>query len=205
MIDEKNGVIHTETVLIGLNAYAFTISDRRMIRYGRKTCEESEGLLVSSRFVPVKACLYAAHLLKDGKVKEARACYYMDDKDQVEYEKMPFLEQCLDALEEQFSQMTDHVYDLYYTDCRNRHDGTEETPEFRDFDLPYLMRIQDIFWYILDLRQGRYHGSGNIRYAGRRGIPRIETVGEKLYAQLLDLIWLMDQGKEEEFPYHTVL
>jgi hypothetical protein len=54
--------------------------------------------------------------------------------------------------------------------------------------------MQDIFWDILNLREGRYHGSGNPRYEGRRGIPRIETVGERLEAKLLDLIWRMDHG-----------
>ncbi len=51
-----------------------------------------------------------------------------------------------------------------------------------------------IFWNILDLREGRYHKSGNIKYEGRRGLPKIETIGERLYTELLDLIWKMDNG-----------
>ena len=58
------------------------------------------------------------------------------------------------------------------------------------------MKMQDIFWDILDLREGRYHRSGNLRYEGRRGIPKIETIGERLYVEFLDLIWRMDNEKK---------
>lgn len=57
------------------------------------------------------------------------------------------------------------------------------------------MQMQDIFWHILDLKEGRYHGSGNLKYEGRRRVPRIETIGEKLYGNLLALIWRMDNGE----------
>lgn len=62
-----------------------------------------------------------------------------------------------------------------------------------DFNLPFEMWMQDIFWDILDLREGKYHNSGNPRYKGRRGIPRIETIGERMYAKLLELIWALDR------------
>ena len=35
---------------------------------------------------------------------------------------------------------------------------------------------------------------------GRRGIPRIETVGERIYTKLLDLIWRMDHGEGYRTP-----
>ena len=45
---------------------------------------------------------------------------------------------------------------------------------------------------IKKLREGKYHGSDSPRYEGRRGIPRIETVGKRLVDAIVALIWKMD-------------
>ena len=187
----ENKYIRTENVLINLKGYTFEITGDGITRYGVKSKETSPGCLVKTHFEPVFGCLYLTHLLKDCEVKEAMAQWAIED--QKKYEEAPELEKVLNALLKQLSLLTDGKYDEYYEDCRIRHDGGESG---RRFDLPYEMIMQDIFWYILDLKEGRYHGSGNIKYEGRRGIPRIEKTGERMYSQLLDLIWRMDHGND---------
>lgn len=185
----KDKYIQTETVIINMTGYRFEITGEGITRYGMKSQETSPGVLVKTHFDPVFGVLYLTHLLKDCEVKEAMAQWAIED--QKKYDEAPGLGKVLDALLKQLSLLTDGEYDDYYEDCRKRHDGEDGSGSF---NLPYEMRMQDIFWDILDLKEGRYHGSGNIRYEGRRGIPRIETTGERLYTKLLDLIWRMDHG-----------
>ncbi len=187
--------IATDTVFIGLAAYSFEITGECITRYGVKSTDTSPGLLVKTHFKPVFGCLYLAHLLKDCEIKEAMAQWAIEDQEK--YDEAPTLEKVLNALVKQISLLTDDEYDEYYEDCRKRHDGGDGSGSF---GLPYEMHMQDIFWEILDLREGRYHGSRSIRYKGRRGIPRIETVGERIYTKLLDLIWRMDHGEEYRTP-----
>ena len=162
-----------------------------------KEQDTSPGLLVKDHFEAVFGCLYLTHLLKDGEVKESIGMYWMGEEEKKQYEEAPTLEKCLNALDKQLSLLTDGEYDDYYEDCRIRHDGGESS---KNFNLPLEMRMQDIFWDILDLREGRYHNSGNLKYEGRRGIPKIETIGERLYTKLLDLIWRMDHGAGYQSP-----
>lgn len=185
----ENKYIATDTVFIGLAAYSFEITGECTTRFGVKSIDTSPGFLVKTHFEPVFGCLYFTHLLKDCEVKEAMEQWAIEDQEK--HDEAPTLEKVLNALMKQISSLTDGEYDEYYEDCRKRHDGEESD---KRFNLPYEMRMQDIFWDILNLREGRYHGSGNPRYEGRRGIPRIETVGERLEAKLLDLIWRMDHG-----------
>ena len=49
-------------------------------------------------------------------------------------------------------------------------------------------------------QNGKWHGSKNPRYEGRRGIPRIETIGKRMYSEALDLIWRMDHGEGYQTP-----
>ena len=194
----ENRLIETEVVIINMTGYQFRITDKSITRFGLKGTETSKGLLVASHFEYVFCCLYLAHLLKDCEVKEAIANYWMGEEEKKKYENAPGLDTVLNHLLKQLSLLTDGVYDEYYKDCQARHDDINE--HGGDFDLPYQMQIQDIFWHILDLKEGRYHGSGNIRYEGRRGIPKIETTGEKLYSALLDLVWRMDNGPDYQSP-----
>lgn len=188
----KDKYIQTETVIINMTGYWFEITGENITRYGVKSQKTSPGVLVKTHFDPVFGVLYLTHLLKDCEVKEAMEQWAIED--QKKYDEAPGLGKVLDALLKQLSLLTDGEYDEYYEDCRKRHDGEDDEHRRGSFNLPYEMRIQDIFWDILDLKEGRYHGSGNIRYEGRRGFPRIETTGERLYTKLLDLIWRMDHG-----------
>ena len=188
----ENKYIRTKNVLINLKGYIFEITGDGITRYGVKNEETSPGCLVKTNFEPVFGCLYLTHLLKDCEVKEAMTQWAIED--QKKYDEAPELEKVLNALLKQLSLLTDGKYDEYYEDCRIRHDDLDDEHRRGSFNLPYEMIMQDIFWHILDLKEGRYHGSGNIKYEGRRGIPRIEKTGERMYSQLLDLIWRMDHG-----------
>ncbi len=196
----ENKYIATETVIINMRGYWFEITGERITRHGMKTEETSPGLLVKDHFESVFGVLYLTHLLKDNEVKESIAMYLMGEDEKKKYEEAPTLEIVLNALCKQISLITDGVYDAYYEDCRKRHDEEEEGDWQQFNSLPYLMQMQDIFWHILDLREGRYHGSSNLKYEGRRSIPSIETIGEKMYAELLDLIWRMDHGAGYQTP-----
>ena len=189
--------IVTEIVLIGYEGYQFEINNERIIRYGRRSTQESCGLLVKNHYQEVAGILYIIHLLKDGKTKESIAAFYIGEKEQKEYEKAPTLAKCLDALKRQLSLLMDGAYDAYYDDCHKRHDGESSSERF---DLPYEMEMQDIFWHMLDLQEGKVYKSGNIKYEGKRGIPKIETTGERLYAEALNLFWKMDNGPDYISP-----
>ena len=187
-LEEKT--LCTDPVIIGLEGYWFEITEESITRHSRKGQETSPGYLVRTHFQPVCLSLYLTRLLKDGGVKEAIGTYWANETEKNAYEKALSLNQACDALVMQISLMTDGRYDAYYEDCRKRHDGEESDTDLGE--LPYEAKFQDIFWYILDLKEGKYHGSENPRYSDRRGIPRIETTGERLNAALLDLIWRMD-------------
>ncbi len=190
----------TDDVVINLRGYIFEVTGENIIRYERNSQETSRGCLVKGHFESIYWVLYWTHLLKDCGVKESIGSYFMCEELKKKYEEAPTLDECLDALCKQLSLMSDGAYDAYYEDCRKRHDG--ETERGEDFHtLPYEMEMQDIFWYILDLKEGRYHLSGNLKYEGRRGISKIETVGKKMYAKMLDLIWKMDNGIEYRQNY----
>ena len=186
----KEKRIITDPVAINMNGCRFEITEDYIIRNGLKEHDISPGFLVKTHFDNVYEVLELAKLLKETGVREAIAMYWMGEEEKKKYEEAPTLEKCLDDLEKQLSLLTDGEYDEYYKDCQKRHNGGEGNGEF---NLPFEMQMQDIFWDIIDLREGRYHNSGNPRYKGRRGIPRIETIGERMYAKLLDLIWALDR------------
>ena len=181
----------TETVIIGLTGYQYDISDKCIIRYGMKTEEKSLGYLVKKHFDEVCNVLYLIHLLKDTLVKEAMEQFWIEDQEK--YEKAPLLAKCLDALEQQLSLMSEAEYDEYFKYCKTRYAGEDPDGDYNR--LPFWSEMQDLFWHILDLRNGKWHGSKNPRYEGRRGIPRIETIGKRMYSEALDLIWKMDNEK----------
>ena len=190
--------ITTETVIINHCIYYFEINIDSIKRHSLNRIECSPGCLVKDHFDSIVAALYCIHLLKDCGVKEAISSYYIGEVERKKYQEAPTLEKCLYELITQLSIMTDGIYDSYFDCCKRRHAGEDDDtlPNWRQFhDLPYLMEMQDIFWHILDLRNGKYNKSSNPKYEGRRGIPRIETTGERMYSELLDLIWKMDHKK----------
>ena len=183
----------TETVIIGLTGYQYDISDKCIIRYGMKSEKTSPGYLVKKHFDEVYNVLYLIHLLKDTLVKEAMEQFWIEDQEK--YGKAPLLAKCLDALEGQLSLMCEGKYDEYFKYCKTRYAGEDPDGDYNR--LPFWSEMQDLFWHILDLRNGKWHGSKNPRYEGRRGIPRIETIGKRMYSEALDLIWKMDNEKTD--------
>ncbi len=102
----------------------------------------------------------------------------------------PHLENILNAMETQLNKLTDGAYSQTVTELQ------QERPSLDSHK--YWSEIQDIWWEVKSLREGKYHGSGSPRYEGRRGIPRIETTGSRLVDAIMELIWKMDNGKDDE-------
>lgn len=192
---ETKGFI-SDPVVIGLCGYHFEITPEYIRRCGVKDVETSKGLIVIRHYGEVEKAVYLASLLKDGKVKEALQNYYVEDPG--ELEEAPEMEKCLDVLEKQFSILSDGQYDEFYINCRERREGSSDAEML--WNIPFANQAQDLLWNILDLREGRYIGSGNPKYDGRKGTPKIETVGKKIYSGLLDLIWRLDNGPDYKTP-----
>ena len=192
---ETKGFI-SDSVVIGMYGYCFEISTEYIKRCCIKDTETSKGLIVRRYYEEVEKAVFLASLLKDGKVREALQNYYMEDPG--ELEKAPEMEKCLDALEKQFSILSDGQYEEFFANCRKRREGSSD--EGMLWDIPFANQAQDFFWNILDLREGRYIGSGNLKYDGRKGTPKIETTGKKIYAGLLDLIWRLDNDPDYKTP-----
>ena len=165
-----------DTSLNGL----YTISEDHIIhQYFRKE-EISKGLLVSRHFQDVEKALFCARTLREGKCYEAISAWYHTEDD---LKDAPHLEKVLNALEEQINLFTDGEYGKYKAaKDAGQHDGS----------FKYWSSYQDIYFFIADLREGKYHGSGSLKYEGRRGIPRIETTGKRIVDAVMDLIWRMD-------------
>ena len=142
--------------------------------------EISKGLLVKRHFKEAELSLYTAWVLREGKCYEAIAAWYHKEED---LKDAPHLEKVLHAMEEQLDRLTDGEYSKYAT----AKDAGEDNLSFK-----YWSDLQDIYFFIKDLREGKYHGSGSLRYEGRRGIPRIETTGRRLVDSIMGLIWKMD-------------
>ena len=142
--------------------------------------EISKGLLVKRHFKEAELSLYTAWVLREGKCYEAIAAWYHKEED---LKDAPHLEKVLHAMEEQLDRLTDGEYSKYAT----AKDAGEDNLSFK-----YWSDLQDIYFFIKDLREGKYHGSGSLRYEGRRGIPRIETAGRRLVDSIMGLIWKMD-------------
>ena len=130
MMKEKRLV--TETVVIGLKGYHFDITDSHITRYGLKKTETSPGHLVTGHFDEVYRVLYILHLLKDNLVKESMSQYWIEN--QKAFDEAPYLERCLDALEKQFSLMTECRYDEYFSDCKSRYFREETENSSIDFN-----------------------------------------------------------------------
>ena len=183
--------IITESVVNYDVGMLYKITEDHITQYvGRDKEYESKGNLVRSHFLQAEGLLYVSYLLKHGKVKEAMEQYHIGDKEREEYEQAATLDKCLNALEKLLQEATEGRYDSLYEE----HAGGDN--RYNTDDLEQWSEMQDVYWHILDLRNGRWHGSGNIRYEGRRGIPRIETIGERLYDDVARLIWRLDGGDD---------
>lgn len=144
--------------------------------------ETSAGQLVKEHFLEVKAALYCAWLMREGRCLESVASYAHTEAD---LEGAPSLEKVLDVLEEKLRLITDGAYG---TDARRATLGADGS------DFRYAMELSYVEGIVIDLRSGRYHESGDERYVRLRGIPRIETCGRRLFDGLVDLFFRMDGG-----------
>ena len=167
----------------------YTVSEDSITHTSISGTQISKGLLVKSHFQEAELSLYTAWVLREGKCYEAIAAWYHKEED---LKDAPHLEKVLHAMEEQLDRLTDGEYSKYAT----AKDAGEDNLSFK-----YWSDLQDIYFYIHDLYEGKYVGSGSLRYEGRRGIPRIETTGRKLVDAIVGLIWKMDNNSasaEEE-------
>lgn len=173
----------TDTSLNGI----LVVTEENITRYYIGNNEEvSKGLLVKTHYKEIRAVFFIAGILKNGKTYESISAFYHEDKD---LEKAPHMIECLDPLEHQLNLMTDGDYDAVVEIVK-----AEERDHDAFWKHKYAIELQDIYYHIADLRDGRYYETESIRYKGRRGIPRITTVGERIYDELVDLVWRMDNG-----------
>ena len=164
----------------------FVVTEQSVRRFDQKGESESCGFLVRKHYDEVRKTLQVANILKEGKVFESRAGYF-PDPDDPPLEMLRRLVVCLDALERLLSQATDGEYESAVA-VLNRQDASHtELNEHK-----YWGEIQDIYWHIKELREGKYHESDDLRYTGRRGIPKISTTGRRLVDKIMDMFWKMD-------------
>ena len=88
-------------------------------------------------------------------------------EDAEEYDNAPTLDRCLTALEDQLKWI----------------DGEK-----------YVNERETIHGLIADLREGHWYKSSPA--FDRPGVPRIETIGERIYTAILDMVWKMDNGEK---------
>ena len=100
----------------------------------------------------------------------------------------PLLSRVLDTLDEQLNKLTGNEYAKVVNLLQ------QEDSDFGSHK--YWSEIQDVWWETKGLREGKYHENDSPRYEGRRGIPRIETVGKRLVDAVMVLIWAMDNNGE---------
>ena len=165
----------------------YTISEDSITHRFFQQEEISKGLLVKRHFKEAELSLYTAWVLREGKCYEAISAWYHKEED---LKGAPHLEKVLHAMEDQLELLTDGEYSSTVDLLKQDH------PNFDGHK--YWSEIQNIWWEVKNLREGKYHGSSSPRYEGRRGIPRIETTGKRLVDAIMDLIWKMDNGAEED-------
>ena len=180
-----------ETSLQGL----FVVTEESIHHYDQKNESESKGLLVRSHFDDVYKTLWVANLIKEGNVFESKF-RYGEKPDESSDKSPPRLVVCLDALEKLLSRTTDGEYETAVGLLGREKNTPAELNKHK-----YWGEIQDIFWYIKELREGKYVESESLRYKGRRGIPRITTTGRRLVDSIMDLFWKMDSSLPNKWTY----
>lgn len=161
----------------------YTISEDRITRQGIHGEQISKGLLVKDHFQDAELSLYTAWVLREGKCYEARTAWLHTEE---ELKGLPHLEKVLNAMEDQLDKLTDGEYSSTVDMLKQDHPSLDGHK--------YWSEIQDVWWEIKGLREGKYYRSKSMKYEGRRGIPRIETTGGRLVDAIVDLIWKMDNG-----------
>ena len=173
----------------------FLVTEESIHHYALKNESESKGILVRRHFDDVHKTLWVANFIKEGDVYESKY-RYGEESDNSSAKSPPHLVICLDALEKLLSRTTDGEYETVVGLL-----GREEIAPAKLDEHKYWGEIQDIFWYIKDLREGKYIESESLRYRGRRGIPRITTTGRRLVDSIMDLFWKMDSSLPNKWTY----
>lgn len=143
----------------------------------------SKGRMLKNHYEDAEGALYCAWILSEGKCRESVAAFYHTEED---LEKAPSLELVLDALERMLDKLTDQDYGQVAA-------AVESDKRYEVDDIRHASELMDIYYYISELRDGRYYENEE-RYGGRRGIPRISTTGRRLLDTIMDLVWRMDAG-----------
>ena len=164
----------------------FAVTEQSVRRFDQKGESESLGLLVRNHYDEVQKTLWVANIIKEGGAFESRVRYF-PEPDDPPLENAPRLAVCLDALERLLSQATDGEYKAVVTVLNRPDISHAELDEHK-----YWGEIQDIYWYIKELREGKYHESNAPQYKDRRGIPKISTTGRRLVDRIMDMFWKMD-------------
>ena len=157
----------------------FIVSEESITNYFFQKEESSAGLLVKSHYKEIEASLYLSWLIREGKTVESISAYFHTDED---LKDAPPLEKVVGALEHQLDLLTDGEYSVVVEILKN-HNGSDLDQH------KYWGEIQDIWWEIKHFQEGNYY-EHPVR--GRRGLPRITTIGERLLDMVMDFIWKMD-------------
>lgn len=167
-----------ESLTISTSNGQFDVFDTIIIHTRYHDEQLSKGRLVKDHFQDVRAVLDSACLLRDGACYESVASYAHTEEDLA---GAAHVEDVLDDLERQLDQLTGQEYSRHVA-SKGRGSGFRFTNE-----------VSAVHGHIVDLRDGRYYENKE-RYRGRRGIPRISTIGRRLVDDIMDLIWRMDCG-----------
>ena len=173
-----------ETTLQGL----FVVTEKSIKRFDQTGESESQGLLVRAQYDNVYKTLWVANVLKAGEVFESGASY-SPEHGVSQPKQTPKLAVCLQALEHLLSRTTSGEYDAVIDILNQEKKSPAELDRHK-----YWGEIQDIYWHVEELREGKYHESDSVKYTGRRGIPRISTIGRRLVDEIMDLFWKMDSN-----------
>ncbi len=161
----------------------FLISEESITRLFFQSSKTSKGLLVTKHYQEIHRALYCAWILRESKCYESIAAYYHKDED---LKDAPPLEKIIPAMERQVDLLSDGAYNKY-ADFQKTKDWTF-IHSYR-----YWREIQDIWVEIDALKSGRYYEN---KLHHRPGVPRIETIGQRLVDAIVNLVWRLDSEKE---------
>ena len=156
----------------------YTFSEDSITHVSFRGSRISKGILMKKHYKESELALYTAWVLREGRCYEAKQAWYHTEED---LKDAPHLDQLNKVTDGEYSSTVESLQQDH-PDIGNR---------------MYWSEIQDIWWEIKNLREGKYHGSDSPRYEGRRGIPRIETTGKRLVDAIVALIWKMDNEEDE--------
>ena len=163
----------------------YSLSEDNITRASYNGDQTSHGFLIHDYFDSIIKALSAALFLREGKCRESiSSSKHVED----EQDATP-LESVLSSLEHSINMFTNGEYERFVS---------ANTAGDRSYDYKYYTELQDIWFEIKQLREGRYYEHP---LYGHRGIARISTTGGKLVDKIMDLVWRLDDnapGAQEE-------